>query len=55
MNKFHKTVASILAMIMLLTSANFAVFADEVEDIVIDDVIVEDIVIDDVDLDLDLI
>ena len=32
MKKVHKLVASILAMIMLLTSANFAVFADEVAD-----------------------
>lgn len=32
MKKIHKLVASILAMIMLLTSANFAVFADEVAD-----------------------
>lgn len=32
MNKFHKTVASILAVLMLLTSANFVVLAENVAD-----------------------
>ncbi len=33
MNKFHKTVASILACLMLLTSANFAVLAEEAAEV----------------------